>query len=61
MICERKLSRLRGGPVDHFCMGLKGHLVIEINVAWACNRLPISMMAEVLSIGVPSQIAVTGE
>jgi hypothetical protein len=63
-IGERELARLRGGLVDHFCMVLKMHLVLEINVAprmGACNRLPVWMMAEVLPIEVQFQIAMTGE
>jgi hypothetical protein len=41
-IDERELARLYRNLVDHFCMILKIHLVLEINVASrmrTCNRL----------------------
>lgn len=63
-IDERELARLREDLVNHFCMILKMHLVHEINVAsWtrACNRLPVWMMAKMLSIEVQFSIVMTEE
>ena len=58
------LGRSSGGSVRHFCMVLQMNFVVQIDVtSWmrTGDRLPIRMMAEVLSVEMPLQIAMTRE
>lgn len=58
------LGRSSGGFMRHFCMVLQMTFIVQIDVtSWMRigDRLPIQMMAEVASVKVSLQIAMTRE